>query len=52
MEDRNNKRRVILVTDGDGIAKKAVETAALRIGGRCISKSAGNPTPLSGKKII
>lgn len=47
-----SRRRVILVTDGDGIAKKAVETAALRIGGRCISKSAGNPTPVSGKNIV
>ena len=46
------RKRVILVTDGDGIARKAVETAASRIGGRCISKSAGNPTPLSGQKII
>jgi len=50
--DGNNKRRVILVTDGDEIARKAVETAALRIGGRCISKSAGNPTPMSGLSII
>lgn len=53
MDDKNYaKRRVILVTDGDGIAKKAVETAALRIGGRCISKSAGNPTPMSGWSIV
>lgn len=51
-QDGNGKRRVILVTDGDGIARKAVETAALRIGGRCISKSAGNPTPMSGQKIL
>jgi stage V sporulation protein AE len=50
--DGNNKRRVILVTDGDGAAKKAVETAALRIGGRCISKSAGNPTHMSGRSIV
>lgn len=48
----NDRRRVILVTDGDGIARKAVETAALRIGGRCISKSAGNPTPMNGQSII
>ncbi|KUO74434.1 MAG: stage V sporulation protein AE [Clostridia bacterium BRH_c25] len=48
----NDKKRVILVTDGDGIARKAVETAALRIGGRCISKSAGNPTPMSGRSIV
>ncbi len=60
MDEANNattlgnhaKRRVILVTDGDGIARKAVETAALRIGGRCISKSAGNPTPMSGRSIV
>jgi len=60
MDERNNtgahskdgKRRVILVTDGDGIARRAVETAALRIGGRCISRSAGNPTPMSGQKIL
>lgn len=46
------KRKVILVTDGDGIARKAVETATERIGGRCISRSAGNPTPLSGKSLV
>jgi stage V sporulation protein AE len=46
------KRNVILVTDGDKCAKKAIETAALNIGGRCISRSAGNPTPVSGKEII
>ncbi|HYE83676.1 MAG TPA: stage V sporulation protein AE [Clostridia bacterium] len=49
---KNEKKRIILVTDGDGIARKAVETAALRIGGRCISKSAGNPTPMSGQSIL
>lgn len=46
------KRKVILVTDGDMVARKAVEKAAENIGGRCISRSAGNPTPLSGKEII
>ncbi|WP_207751786.1 stage V sporulation protein AE [Clostridium rhizosphaerae] len=46
------KRRVIIVTDGDDIAKNAVEEAARNIGGRCISLSAGNPTILSGEKII
>lgn len=48
----NSRRRVILVTDGDGVARKAVETATLRIGGRCISKSAGNPTLISGRGIV
>jgi len=45
-------RQVILVTDGDVIAQKAVERAAMNIGGRCISRSAGNPTPISGSEII
>jgi len=48
----NKKRRVILVTDGDRAAQKAVETAARNIGGRCISASGGNPTPINGEKII
>lgn len=46
------KRKVILVTDGDSCARKAVEIAAKNIGGRCISRSAGNPTLLSGKEIV
>ncbi|MGE5630990.1 MAG: stage V sporulation protein AE [Caulobacteraceae bacterium] len=46
------KRKVILVTDGDRIAKKAVEKAAEAIGGRCISRSAGNPTPIKGSGLI
>lgn len=45
------KRKVILVTDGDRVAKEAVEKAAANIGGRCISASAGNPTFLSGIEI-
>ncbi|MTI49177.1 stage V sporulation protein AE [Sporosalibacterium faouarense] len=45
------KRKVILVTDGDTVARKAVEKAAKNIEGRCISKSAGNPTPIEGSKI-
>lgn len=46
------KRNVILVTDGDDVARKAVEKATSNIGGRCISRSAGNPTMLSGKEIV
>jgi stage V sporulation protein AE len=52
MADINNKRKVILVTDGDMIARKAVETAATNIGARCISRSAGNPTPLTGDELV
>lgn len=47
-----NKKKVILVTDGDKVARKAVEMAAKKIGGRCISRSAGNPTPIDGEEII
>lgn len=46
------KRKVILVTDGDPVARSAVELATSNVGGRCISASAGNPTVLSGEEII
>lgn len=46
------KRRIIIVTDGDKIAQKAIESATKTIGGRCISMSAGNPTELTGKEIV
>ncbi|MCY0877061.1 MAG: stage V sporulation protein AE [Firmicutes bacterium] len=51
MEPIDVKPRVILVTDGDQIARTALETAATRVGARVISRSAGNPTPLSGAEI-
>lgn len=44
--------RVILVTDGDKAARRAMELAAARFGMRCISASAGNPTPLTGAELI
>lgn len=47
-----DKRKVILVTDGDRIAKGAVEVAARNIGARCISCSAGNPTLLTGEELV
>lgn len=46
------KRKVILITDGDKYAKKAIELVAREIGGRCISMSQGNPTHLSGEKLV
>ncbi|ABO49644.1 stage V sporulation protein AE, C-terminal region [Desulforamulus reducens MI-1] len=48
----NQKRNVILVTDGDQIARRTLEIAAKNVGARCISMSAGNPTRLSGKKMV
>lgn len=46
------KRDIVIITDGDDVAKKAIEEVAKNVGGRCISRSAGNPTPLSGSQII
>jgi len=46
------KRKVILITDGDVVAKEAVEEAARNINARCITRSAGNPTPLSGQELV
>ncbi|MFD2214173.1 stage V sporulation protein AE [Metabacillus endolithicus] len=47
-----NKRRVILVTDGDEYAARTIEYVASEIGGRTISQTQGNPTTLSGSQIV
>lgn len=47
-----NRKKVILITDGDKLARKTVETVAKNIGGCCISRSGGNPTPISGEEIV
>ena len=47
-----NKKKVIIVTDGDKIAREAVEIAAKEKGCRCISSSARNPTPLTGQQVV
>jgi stage V sporulation protein AE len=44
--------RVIVLTDGDKVARRAAEMAAQRLGLRCISASAGNPTPISGPEVL
>ncbi|VBB07980.1 stage v sporulation protein ae [Lucifera butyrica] len=46
------KVRVILVTDGDRVAQRVIEEIAGSLGLRCISASAGNPTPISGEEIV
>ncbi|RDI41277.1 stage V sporulation protein AE [Falsibacillus pallidus] len=46
------KHRVILITDGDAYARKAVEAVAKIYDGRCISQSCGNPSVLSGSDIV
>ena len=47
-----DKVRVILITDGDSVAQKVIEKLAYDLNLRCLSASAGNPTPISGKKIV
>lgn len=46
------KVRVILITDGDRVAQHVVEEIGTSLGLRCISASAGNPTPISGEEIV
>jgi stage V sporulation protein AE len=46
------KRRVILVTDGDEFACRTIQYIAEQIGGRCISRSHGNPTKLTGEELV
>lgn len=47
-----NKRRVILVTDGDEYAARTIEYVASEIGGRTISQTQGNPSTLNGAQIV
>ncbi|MEW6695797.1 MAG: stage V sporulation protein AE [Bacillota bacterium] len=47
-----NKRNVIIVTDGDQVARRTLEVAAKNIGARCISMSAGNPSRLNGPQLV
>ncbi|MCL6591246.1 MAG: stage V sporulation protein AE [Firmicutes bacterium] len=51
MKQSANKRKIIVITDGDQSAQKVVEKAAAEIGGRAISLSGGNPTGVSGPAI-
>ncbi|WP_409301482.1 stage V sporulation protein AE [Peribacillus sp. SCS-155] len=46
------KRKIIIITDGDEYARRAVEITAREVGGRCISLSHGNPSPLTGREIV
>jgi stage V sporulation protein AE len=45
------KRKVVVITDGDRAAQKVVKKVAQNVGGRAISLSGGNPTPVSGSQI-
>ncbi|WP_408954606.1 stage V sporulation protein AE [Natroniella sp. ANB-PHB2] len=45
-------KEVIMITDGDKTARKAVEEASKNLGLEVIAKSAGNPTPCSGAELV
>ena len=47
-----DKKNVILITDGDEYARRAVEAAAKGYGARCISRSQGNPSVLKGRELV
>ncbi|WCK56005.1 stage V sporulation protein AE [Aneurinibacillus sp. Ricciae_BoGa-3] len=49
---QKKKRKIIIVTDGDCVARRTLEGIARKIGGQCISRGAGNPTPLTGPQIV
>ncbi|HHV72676.1 MAG TPA: stage V sporulation protein AE [Clostridia bacterium] len=44
--------RVILVTDGDDVAKRAIEVAAKNLNLRCISLSAGSNNFFTGEELV
>ncbi|GAB6139151.1 stage V sporulation protein AE [Halanaerobaculum tunisiense] len=46
------KTRIIIVTDGDQTAQEVIELASQKLDLRVISRSAGNPTPLSGTELL
>lgn len=50
--EQRERRRVIVVTDGDSFARRALSIAAKQLHMRVISRSAGNPTRLSGTEIV
>ena len=52
MAEKAEKIKVILITDGDLCAQHVVENIAQDLNLRCISASAGNPTPISGEEIV
>lgn len=52
MKTIDGRKRVILVTDGDTFARRALEIAAKQLHMRVISRTAGNPTRLSGVEIV
>jgi len=49
---RSHIRRVIVVTDGDRVAARALAVAAKRTGCSFVAQSRGNPTRMSGVELV
>lgn len=47
-----DRKKVIIVTDGDRCAGRTVQVAARNVGARFISLTTGNPTPISGREVV
>ncbi|SDY59995.1 stage V sporulation protein AE [Evansella caseinilytica] len=47
-----NKKRVILITDGDASARQAAEHAAKVLNCAFIGESSGNPTKITGSQLL
>lgn len=50
--ERSGGRRVIVVTDGDRMAKRALKMTAKQTGCEVVTQSGGNPTRLSGVQLV
>lgn len=48
----SEQSEIIVITDGDKIACRAVEEAGRQLNLRTISASQGNPTPLTGRELL
>lgn len=48
----NRCNRVIIVTDGDSTAQRAIQTAVRDLGLYLVKMSGGNPTPISGPEVM
>lgn len=46
------RKKVIIITDGDRVAGRTIKIAAKNVGARVISLTTGNPTPITGQKVV
>ncbi|MRH42342.1 stage V sporulation protein AE [Aquibacillus halophilus] len=49
---KQNKKKVIIITDGDEYAKKTIEFLSKDIGGTCLAYLSDNPTHVTPEEVI